>query len=142
MKTETVDAIESYFALLSPSKKEELRTLYHLILEEMRNPPISFFDGRNEEGKIIANPTIGFGETTLHYSNGKSRNTFRIGICATTSGISIHILGLKNKNFLRDHFANRLGKAKLTGYCISFKKLNELDLEELRSFIRLIRNTE
>jgi hypothetical protein len=64
-------SIEAHLALLPSPKKEELCAPYELISEEMKSEPISFFDGKNENGKTIANPTIGFGETILQYTNGK-----------------------------------------------------------------------
>ncbi len=135
-------SIEAHFALLPSPKKEELCALYEIISEEMKSEPISFFDGKNENGKTIANPTIGFGETMLQYANGKKREIFRIGICATASGLSIHILGITDKTFLKNFLGDRLGKVKITGYCIQFKKMKDIDREVLKSLLRLIRDPE
>jgi hypothetical protein len=40
-------------------------------------------------------------------------------------------MGIENKNFLKESVGSRLGKAKISGYCISFKSLNEINLDVL-----------
>jgi hypothetical protein len=102
--------------------------------DEQHRPPI-FFDGKNEKGKVVTNPTIGFGKSRIHYANGLFQDTFRIGICATSRGLSIYILGLEDKNFLREFLGSRLGKAKITGYAMSFKKMSDIDESVLRELL-------
>lgn len=135
----TSTQIQDHFEQLASGKRQELIALYNLVSEELPIATQSFFDGRNEEGKVVTHPTIGFGETTLHYANGKTRTTFRIGICATGSGLTVHILGLADKNFLNNFLGSRLGKAKITGYAIAFKKLSDVNEEVLRELIQKVR---
>jgi hypothetical protein len=40
-------------------------------------------------------------------------------------------MGISDKTLLLRMFADRLGKAKVTGYCIRFGKLADIDLEVL-----------
>jgi hypothetical protein len=138
----TSTQIQDHFEQLASGKRQELIALYNLVSEELPIATQSFFDGRNEEGKVVTHPTIGFGETMLHYANGKKREIFRIGICATASGLSIHILGITDKTFLKNFLGDRLGKVKITSYCIQFKKMKDIDLEVLKSLLRLIRDPE
>jgi hypothetical protein len=93
-------------------------------------------DGKNEAGKVVTNPTIGYGNQTLLLAKGKSREMFQIGISANTAGISIYFIGIRNKMDLAREFGAQLGKAKVTGYCIKFKQLADLELSVLAAAIR------
>ncbi len=132
---ETKEQITSYLTTLPSHKGSELSELYQMILVKMGEPFLQFFDGKNEEGKVIANPTIGFGKCRLNYANGSFQDSFRLGISSNATGISIYITGLKDKNILQEKFGNRLGKAKITGYCVRFKKLGDLDKTVLAALI-------
>jgi hypothetical protein len=130
--------VENHFQNLTFTKEEALRALYQLIREEIPQAELHFFDGLNEEGKVVTNPTIGFGKSRIYYTNGSFQDTFRIGICATSAGLSIHILGLKDKNFLNEFLGTRLGKAKITGYAIRFGKMSDIDEGVLRELVRIV----
>jgi hypothetical protein len=123
----TAEKISHHLATLSLEKSAELSRLYQLIHGEIKSKDNHFFDGKNEQGKVIANPTIGFGQCRLTYSDGSFQDTFRLGISANSAGLSIHILGLKDKKFLVDFLGTRLGKAKITGYAIRFGKMRHID---------------
>lgn len=95
-----------------------------------------FFDGKNEEGKIVSNPNIGYGLHTIKYRDGTDKDFYQIGLSANTSGISIYIMGIENKKYLQETFADKIGKATVTGYCIKFKKLNEINIDVLESVMQ------
>lgn len=86
--------------------------------------------------KVVNNPTIGYGSYTIKYANGKTREFFQIGLSANTTGISVYIMGLKDKNYLAETFGKELGKASVTGYCIKFKNLKDINVKILESAIR------
>jgi hypothetical protein len=43
------------------------------------------------------NPTLGYGVYTIAYADGSSREFYRIGPSADTTGISVHVLGPDDK---------------------------------------------
>lgn len=90
----------------------------------------SFHDGKNDQGKQVTNPTYGFGSFEQTYANGDKKTHFQIGIAATQKGISLYLLGIRGKIDLKAA-CSELGKAKVTGYCISFIRFGDLDLEVL-----------
>lgn len=91
----------------------------------------SFHDGMNEQGKQVTNPTYGYGSFEQTYANGDKKTHFQIGVAATQKGISLYLLGIRGKLDLQAACSD-LGKAKVTGYCISFKKLEDVNLELLK----------
>jgi hypothetical protein len=129
--------IEQFISQQAESKQQDLLTLHKLMSNIFPNGKLWMEDGKNEEGKVVSNPTIGYGQQTMLLAKGKSREMFQIGISANTSGISIYLIGIRNKLDLAQEFGSKLGKAKITGYCIKFKQLADLDLSVLDEAIRL-----
>jgi len=127
--------IQAHFAQLEVDKSQELQQLHNLIVNINPNCKLWFDNGINEEGKVVTNPTIGYGLQTLHYAKGETKEFFQIGICATSSGISIYLIGLNDKNFLKETFSPSIGKATITGYCVKYKRLLELNPESLSKLI-------
>jgi hypothetical protein len=95
-----------------------------------------FLDGKDEKGKIVSNPNIGYGSQTMKYANGKTREFYQIGLSANTTGISVYIMGIDDKKHLAQTFGKELGKASVTGYCIKFKTLADIKVDVLKAAIR------
>jgi len=95
-----------------------------------------FLDGKDERGRTVSNPNIGYGVLTKAYANGRSREFYQIGLSGNTTGISIYVMGLDDKTYLAKTYGAALGKASVTGYCIKFKSLQHIDLAVLESAIR------
>jgi hypothetical protein len=127
--------IDSYIDDQSPAKREELRDLHRRILEISPDAKLWFLDGRNDDGKVVSNPNIGYGSETLSYADGGSRAFYKVGLSANTSGLSVYVMGLKDKTYLSQTYGSRLGKAKVTGYCISFKSVKDVDLSVLEAVV-------
>ena len=127
--------IQSHFENLENVKSFELQQLHKLIVKINPTCKLWFDNGINDEGKVVTNPTIGYGLQTLHYAKGETKEFFQIGICATTTGISIYIIGIKDKNILKETFAPSIGKATITGYCVKYKRFSELNPESLTKLI-------
>ena len=117
-------------------KQMEMQELHDLILQLMPKCKQWYFDGKNEDGKQVAHPTIGYGEYTITYKDGTVRDFFRIGLLANPTGLAIHIMGLADKKFLTDNYGKTIGKAKVCSYGISFKSIKDLNVEILKEAIR------
>lgn len=132
----TEDLISDYIASHPDPKRGEMQTLHDLVIRMLPGCRLWFLDGKNDEGKLVSNPNIGYGFYTIQYANGTSRDFYQIGLSANTSGISIYILGLEDKTYLKETYGKSLGKASITGYCIKFKSINDIDLQVLRAAIK------
>jgi hypothetical protein len=133
---DTPDAVEAYLASQPEPKQADLRRLHADVLAEFPGCRLWFTDGRNEEGKVVANPNIGYGTSTITYADGSTREFYRIGLSANTTGISVYVLGLDDKTYLKRTFGPSIGKASVTGYCIRFRNLAAIDVDTLRAAIR------
>lgn len=132
----TEDQIESYIASQSEPKQSDLRELHQRFLQALPGCRQWFTDGKNEEGKVVANPNIGYGAYTIKYADGSAREFYRIGLSANTAGISVYILGLEDKTYLAKTYGQAIGKASVTGYCIKFKALKDIDLNVLLEAVK------
>jgi len=128
--------INEYIANQPEPKRSELQELHRVILEVKPACKLWFLDGKNSDGKTVSNPNIGYGSHTMKYADGTTREFYRIGLSANKSGISVYILGIEDKKYLSLTFGKKLGKASVTGYCIRFKTLTDINTEVLEAAIR------
>jgi hypothetical protein len=130
------EQIDRYIATQPEPKRSEMQQLHHMILAMMPACKLWFLDGKDEKGKTVSNPNIGYGSQTTKYANGKTREFYQIGISANTTGISVYIMGTNDKKYLAQKFGKDLGKASVTGYCIKFKTLTDIRIEVLKAAIQ------
>jgi len=128
--------IKDYIATQPEPKRSELQQLHQIISALMPACKLWFLDGKDEKGKIVSNPNIGYGSQTIQYANGKTKEFYQIGISANTTGISLYIMGLNDKKYLAQKFGQQLGKATVTGYCIKFKTLTDIKIDALKAAIK------
>lgn len=136
MKTNIQKQIEKYLESLPETKRNDMLNIQQIILNIMPDCKIWFLDGKNDAGKTISNPNIGYGSYLINYADGKTREFYQIGLSGNKTGISVYILGIADKNYLKDNYAQKLGKASVTGYCIKFKTLLEINIDVLEDAIR------
>ena len=132
----TQQQITDYIATQPEPKRSEMQELHDIILALMPACKLWFLDGKDEKGKVVSNPNIGYGSQTTLYANGKTREFYQIGISANTTGISVYIMGIDDKEYLPQEFGKELGKATVTGYCIKFKTLAGINVDVLKAAIQ------
>lgn len=130
------EQIKKYVTSQPEPKRSDLQALHLRTIQASPGCKLWFEDGKDSENKTVSNPTIGYGLYTIKYANGKTREFFQIGISANTTGISVYILGIKDKKYLAETFGKNLGKASVTGYCIKFKTLKDINMDVLEAAIR------
>lgn len=130
------EEIKKYIASQPEQKRSEMQELHRLTLRVSPKCKLWFLDGKDSEGKIVSNPNIGYGLYTIHYANGTSREFYQVGMCANTTGISVYIMGIKDKAYLAQAYGKKIGKASVSGYCIKFKTLKEINIDILEEAIR------
>ena len=130
------EQIKEYIDIQPEPKRSEMHELHRIILEIMPVCRLWFLDGKNSENKTVSNPNIGYGLQTIKYADGKTREFYQIGISANKTGISVYILGIEEKAYLAKTYAEKIGKASVSGYCIKFKTLRDINIEILIEAIR------
>src|SRR5215475_1917375 len=130
------EQIAGYIAGQPEPKCSDMQELHRIILEVKPACKLWFLDGKNSEGKTVSNPNIGYGSYTITYADGTTREFYQIGLSANKTGISVYILGIEDKKYLAEAYGKELGKASVTGYCIRFKTLKDINIEILQAAIR------
>lgn len=128
--------INHYFDSLPEAKRADIESLNKLILKALPKGRLWFLDGKDGKGKVVSNPNVGYGQLMIHYADGKSKEFYQVGLSANTTGISVYIMGLKDKQYLPDTYSKTIGKASVTGYCIKFKALKDINVDILDTAIR------
>ena len=130
------EQIKKYITSQPEPKRSDMQELHRFILQVLPGCKLWFLDGKNSENKIVSNPNIGYGYYTIKYADGTTRAFYQIGLSANKTGISVYVLGIKDKTYLAQTFGEKLGKASVTGYCIKFKTLKDIKMDILGAAIR------
>lgn len=128
--------ISDYLAAQPERKRHDMQTLHDIISRLMPDGRLWFLDGKDERGRTVSNPNIGYGLLTMAYADGRTREFYQVGLSANTTGISVYIMGLDDKTYLAETYGGELGEASVTGYCIKFSSLGNIDLAVLEAAIR------
>ena len=129
------ELIRSYIDSLPEPKQSDMRLLHETVLALSPGSKLWFLDGRDETGKVVSNPSIGYGTFEKPQANGKTRTLFQVGLSANSAGLTVYIMSLSDKAYLKNTYGSTIGKAELTGYCIKFRALKYVDLETLKRAI-------
>lgn len=128
--------IKKYIASQPEPKRRDMQDLHDLIRQVSPECKMWFLDGKDGDGKVVSNPNIGYGSRNHKYADGTISEFYQIGVSANKTGISVYILGIEDKKYLAEKFGKDLGKASVTGYCIRFKTLKEINADVLKGAIR------
>jgi len=130
------EQINQYIISQPEPKRGDMQALHHIILELKPSCKLWFLDGKDMDNKTVSNPNIGYGLQILKYADGKTREFYQIGISANKTGISVYILGISDKTYLAKTYGSKIGNASVTGYCIKFKTLKDINIEILETAIQ------
>lgn len=130
------EQIKEYIIGQPEPKRTDMQALHSIILQIIPACRLWFLDGKNDENKTVSNPNIGYGFYTIKYADGKTKEFYQIGISANKTGISVYILGIEDKKYLAQTYEKKLGKASVSGYCIKFKTLKDINIDILEAAIR------
>jgi len=133
---EIQEQIQNYLASQPEPKRSDIEVLHKRLLQALPKSKVWFLDGKDDKGKVVTNPQIGYGLQTIKYAGGKTKEFYQIGISANTTGISIYIMGIGDKNYLPETYGKTIGKANVTGYCIKFRSLVDIKMDILYSAIK------
>ena len=128
--------ISDYLAAQPERKRDDMQTLDGMMMRLMPDCRLWFLDGTDESGRAVSNPNIGYGRLSIAYADGRTREFYQVGLSANTTGISVYIMGLDDKTYLAKTYGAALGKASVTGYCIKFSTLRNINLAVLETAIR------
>jgi hypothetical protein len=130
------EQIQKYIDSQPEPKRSDMQELHSRLLQVKPGCKLWFLDGKDDKGKTVSNPNIGYGFQTMKYADGTHREFYQIGLSANKTGVSVYILGIEDKKYLSQTYGKELGKASVTGYCIRFKTLKDINIDVLEAAIR------
>src|SRR5580765_7950236 len=130
------EQINEYIASQPEPKRSDMQALHDIILQVGPGCKLWFLDGKDNEGKVVSNPNIGYGSRDHKYADGTISEFYQIGLSANRTGLSVYIMGIEDKKYLAETYGKDLGKASVTGYCIRFKSLKDINTDVLEAAIR------
>src|SRR5690348_13851542 len=74
------EQIKAYIATQPEPKRSQMEQLHEIVLELMPRCKLWFLDGKDERGKVVSNPNIGYGTQNLKHANGKTKEFYQIGL--------------------------------------------------------------
>ena len=130
------EEIKQYMDQLPEPKRRDMEALHQHLVKLFPDSKLWFLSGKDDNGKVVSNPNIGYGEQIIKYADGKTKEFYQVGISTNTLGLSVYIMGIDDKNYLPETYGKTIGKASVTGYCIKFKSLKDIHRDVLESAIR------
>ena len=129
------EQIKAYLTSQPEAKRNDMQALHKRLLQLLPACKLWFLDGKNSDNKTVSNPNIGYGQYTIRYADGKNREFYQVGLSANTTGISVYVLGISDKTYLAKAYGKNIGKASVSGYCIKFKTLKDINMDILEAAI-------
>ena len=130
------EEIKQYMDQLPEPKRRDMEALHQHLVKLFPDSKLWFLSGKDDNGKVVSNPNIGYGEQIIKYADGKTKEFYQVGISTNTLGVSVYIMGIDDKNYLPETYGKTIGKASVTGYCIKFKTLKDIHRDVLENAIR------
>jgi hypothetical protein len=124
---------EAYFDSLPESNRAEIVALDERISAEMRGLERVLWEGKfwgGSDQKIV-----GYGDFTQSTRSGAEVNWFIVGLALQKNYISVYVNAVEDNRYLAEQYASRLGKVKAGKSSISFKRLDDVDLDILMELI-------
>ena len=80
---------------------------------------------------------IGYGEMSYNNSSGKNVEWFGIGLAEQKNYISLYVNAVDGNQYLAQKYKGKLGKVKVGKSSVSFKTLDDIDLNALEEFLTI-----
>ena len=114
----------AYLAALPADRRDAMDTLHAAIRQAA--PKLEPF---------LQSGIIGYGK--FHYkSKSCEGDWFIVGLCARKNYYSLYICSADERGYLAEQAAPKLGKVKVGRSCITFKKLEDLDLKSAMAVVK------
>lgn len=132
MEKSTTRTPDQFIDALEPGIGDEIRRLDGVISTAMTGQSRVLWEGKFWGG--TEQSIIGYGDYT--YQRGKETlEWFKVGLAAQKSYFSLYVNAADQQGHLSRRYAERLGKVKLGSSAISFKSVDDIDLELLRELL-------
>ena len=131
--TKPADLIES----MSDDFRHAVGRLHAAISGAMAGHPAIVWTGKFWGGSY--QNIIGYGDYSYKRSGSKNVEWFIVGLAAQKNYISVYVNAVEDGQYLTETYADRLGKAKVGKSSISFRSIDDIDLDVLLDLVKAAR---
>ena len=85
---------------------------------------------------VMERGMLGYGPFHYRYASGREGDTTLVALSARKHGVSLYVQCAAEGEYLAERYAPRLGKVSVGKSCIRFRRLADVDLDELRELLR------
>lgn len=124
---------DEYIASLPPDRRADIEALDALLSSLLPGRPKTMWEGKLWGG--TDQRIIGFGEYSYQRSDGNTVAWFMVGLTAQKNYISIYVNAADSEGYITQRWAEKLGKAKIGASSVSFKSLDDVDLDAISAMI-------
>ena len=122
-----------FIASLPAETRADVARLDTEISKIMAGHPTIMWEGKFWGGSD--QQIIGYGDYSYDRSDGKAAEWFIIGLAQQKQYISVYVNAADEDGYLTEKYADRLGKAKVGKSSISFRSLDNIDLDVLLDLV-------
>ena len=113
---------------------------YIAAVDDKRRSDISALDAliRTHAPKlepVILAGMLGYGPFHYRYASGREGDACKLSIASNASYVSLYCFAADAKGYVAERYVDQLPKASIGKSCVRFKKLADLDEQELAALI-------
>lgn len=131
-KTQT--SISEFIESLEADSAKQIEQIHKRISKVMPNEPTVMWEGVFWGGSDQR--IIGYGE--LSYTNSKKEQVewFMVGLAQQKNYITVFVSATDGKQYITEKYKGKLGKAKIGKSTVSFKSVDDIDLDKLVELLK------
>ncbi|HUN22902.1 MAG TPA: hypothetical protein PK299_07210 [Anaerolineales bacterium] len=135
----TKNDISTHIDSLPDEFRQSVRQLDKVISEMMAGYSRVLWEGTLWGG--TSQEIIGYGDYTINLSRGKKSEWFMVGLAVQKNYISIYVNAFEDQWYVAEKYRSQLGKVKIGKSSISFKQLDDLNMETLKKVLSIARDS-
>ena len=114
-----------YIAQLEEPRRKDVADLHKLIRKTV--PDLKPF--------ILAG-MLAYGPIHYRYASGREGDWCRVGVASNKAYISLYACAADERGYVAERYKKRLPRASIGKSCVRFKRLSDLDTEELQALLK------
>ncbi len=126
-------SVGEHLASLSEDVRDQMVLLDTAILDRMSGASRVLYEGKfwgGSDQKII-----GYGEFRYTNSSGKTVEWFMVGLAAQKNYLSMYVNAVDDDGYVLAQYKDRLGKVKVGSASISFKNVDDVNIDVLMELV-------
>jgi hypothetical protein len=125
--------VNNFIGSLTDDQKKTLLKVHQLISDLTPSLKQKLWEQKLWGGNQVH--IIGYGEYHHVYKTGREVNWFLIGLTAYKNKFSLYVNFVVDNKYIAEKYKKELGKVSVGKSCISFKKLEDINLPILKKVI-------